>query len=192
MMAALFNTKQAAEYLGVSTGTLYNWRHKGRSPQYTSPYGKPLYHKDALDVFLGISTVSLPDVPEPKKAVKKEVSTQTDEVSYFNEFWNAYDNKKDRKKCLAIWKRKKLDKIGLDIIAKVAYQHENDPQWPKYQPNPSTYLNGDRWEDEVRQAKESEGADVDKIVKNLERKQAEGEVGFFSQQPEREITGERL
>lgn len=191
-MAALFNTKEAAEYLGVSIGTLYNWRHKGKSPKYSSPYGKPLYHKDALDIFLGIGAVSLPDVTEPKKTVKKDLSVQTGEVSYFEEFWDAYDNKKDRKKCLALWKRKKLDKIGVDIIAKVAYQHENDPQWPKYQPNPSTYLNGDRWEDEVREEKEGEETNVDKMVENLKRRRANGDNGFFSQTPEKEITGERL
>lgn len=185
----VLNPIQASEYVGFSANTLKVWRCQNKKPAYFKIGRSVRYRRSDLDSFLS------GDVEQEEKAVvsvKKEMSAQKKEADYFNEFWDTYDNKKDRKKCLAIWKRKKLDKIGLDIIAKVAYQHENDPQWPKYQPNPSTYLNGDRWEDEIREAKECEETDVDKMVENLKKRRANGDNGFFSQAPEKEIIGERL
>jgi len=70
----------------------------------------------------------------------------------FDTFWLAYpkDRRRDKKKALATWKRRHLDKQGEQIIADVKNRVENDDQWKRgFSPMPTTYLNGDRWEDEL-------------------------------------------
>jgi uncharacterized protein YdaU (DUF1376 family) len=70
----------------------------------------------------------------------------------FDTFWLAYPKarRREKKKALAIWKRRNLDSIAEQIIADVKNRIINDEQWKKgYVPMPTTYLNGDRWEDEL-------------------------------------------
>ena len=68
----------------------------------------------------------------------------------FEEFWKAYPQKADKKKAQAIWKRRKLDQKAETIITDVLNRIANDKKWADgYIPNPTTYLNGDRWEDEM-------------------------------------------
>lgn len=70
----------------------------------------------------------------------------------FAEFWEIYprDRRRDKKKALAIWKRRKLDNMADTIIDDVKNRVENDDQWVRgFSPMPTTYLNGDRWEDEL-------------------------------------------
>ena len=68
----------------------------------------------------------------------------------FDEWWNVYAKKADRKKCLAVWKRRNLDSQADMLIADAISRHANDRKWRDgYQSNPLTYLNGDKWEDEV-------------------------------------------
>jgi excisionase family DNA binding protein len=45
-------TDQAADYLSVSVGTLYNWRSQGRGPRYNTVGRIVRYHRDQLDAFL--------------------------------------------------------------------------------------------------------------------------------------------
>lgn len=73
--------------------------------------------------------------------------------SDFDRFWAAYPKKVKRKNSEQIWKRKKLDaKIDL-LLSDVANRIKNDRQWLEgYVPDPSTYLNGDRWNDDVQGA----------------------------------------
>jgi hypothetical protein len=72
----------------------------------------------------------------------------------FDDFWNVYPNRKDKKRAIDIWKRKRLDEQADDIIAKVAQQAANDRGWlDGYVPHPSTYLNGERWTDEIEAVK---------------------------------------
>ncbi len=70
----------------------------------------------------------------------------------FDEFWEAYprDRRRDKKKAQATWKRRKLDNMADLIINDVKNRVENDDQWKRgFSPMPTTYLNGDRWEDEL-------------------------------------------
>lgn len=51
--AGLLNTKQAADYLGLSPGTLMAWRYQQRGPTYCKIGGSVRYRKDDLDSFAG-------------------------------------------------------------------------------------------------------------------------------------------
>lgn len=68
----------------------------------------------------------------------------------FDDFWAAYPNTPRRvakAKCRALWKSKKLDEVGEDIIEHVR-KMSTTRQWQDgYEPAPLTYLNQRRWED---------------------------------------------
>jgi len=48
----LFDTKEAAEYIGHAVGTLNNWRVTGEGPKFIKPRRKVFYPKAELDAWL--------------------------------------------------------------------------------------------------------------------------------------------
>jgi len=67
----------------------------------------------------------------------------------FNDFWNMYPKKTGKKPCAIKWKLRKLDQIAEQIISDVEWRIKNDKKWlDGFIPNPLTYINQDRWEDE--------------------------------------------
>jgi uncharacterized protein YdaU (DUF1376 family) len=80
----------------------------------------------------------------------KDITPLVRTATRFDEWWDAYALKKNRKKALAIWKRRKLDSMADELIADAMKRHEHDDDWKRgFQPHPTTYLNGDRWNDEL-------------------------------------------
>lgn len=82
---------------------------------------------------------------------------QTEPAPTFEEFWEAYSYKKGRKKAEEKWNRLKLaDKLAC-MAAVPAYvastRKPTDPIVPHanipFRMHPLTYLNGERWEDEI-------------------------------------------
>lgn len=67
----------------------------------------------------------------------------------FDLFWKTYPKKVKRKDALRIWVKRKLY-LKLEIICTdVNRRKDIDPQWKNgYIPDPTTYLNGERWNDE--------------------------------------------
>ena len=57
------NTVQAAEYLGLSPGTLEVWRCLGRGPRYYKYSRRVFYEKSDLDVFVRTGLVNTIDSP---------------------------------------------------------------------------------------------------------------------------------
>lgn len=77
------------------------------------------------------------------------------ESEAFKKFWAIYPRKIAKKKCLKIWKSRGLDSRIDQILEKLAEQIRADDQWRQgFIPHPSTYLNQDRWEDEITLPKE--------------------------------------
>lgn len=85
------------------------------------------------------------DGPCTKKAHGSDLSAG------FEDFWSAYPKKVERKRAMEIWKRKRLHTRAPEITADVRDRAARDTGWHDgYVPNPTTYLNGERWTDEVR------------------------------------------
>ena len=83
---------------------------------------------------------------------KKGQVTLTD----FEKFWKAYPKKRKKKTALDIWKRKKPNTEAL--IADVKNRLSNDARWVGgFVPDPTTYLNQERWNDEVEQVERRPG-----------------------------------
>lgn len=71
----------------------------------------------------------------------------------FEKFWNEYPRKISKKKTLAIWlKLKPTPELAEKIIAAVRAQKQTK-QWKEndgqFVPHPTTWLNQERWEDEI-------------------------------------------
>jgi hypothetical protein len=76
--------------------------------------------------------------------------------SDFEKFWQRYPKKVKKKTAKDIWMRKKPD---LDtLLADIENRTSNDSQWQDgFIPHPTTYLNGERWNDDIQVSKVDRG-----------------------------------
>lgn len=82
-------------------------------------------------------------IPETERETETYTEKETDS---FTEFWKRYPKKVGKDKALAAWKKKSppID----DVLYALSWQIVSD-QWRKgFIPNPATYLNDGRWQDE--------------------------------------------
>tara|TARA_R100001143_G_C3357791_1_gene133618 strand:+ start:188 stop:1102 length:915 start_codon:yes stop_codon:yes gene_type:complete len=92
-----------------------------------------------------------PDIVKTQPLVKTENKVKTQgALSLFEQFWSAYPRKENKKRAGEVWKTKKLDRIGDQIIADVKKRSATHKQWIEgIIPHASTYLNGERWTDDI-------------------------------------------
>jgi hypothetical protein len=94
----------------------------------------------------------------------------------FEDFWSVYPKKVKKKKALEIWKRKRLHE-KTDLLTKdVEFRIDHDDRWRDgYIPDPTTYLNGERWEDEVskRVKKRTYADEIDDAVRKIAEREGE-------------------
>jgi hypothetical protein len=86
------------------------------------------------------------------KKEKINISCPSDDgLKYFDAFWKSFPRKQKKKDSQRIWKRDKLDNIAQNILEDVIKR--TDAYWrfkqKEYIPLPSTYLNGEGWNDEI-------------------------------------------
>lgn len=78
--------------------------------------------------------------------------------SGFEEFWKSYPRKVGKKAAQTAWKKAALPPIE-KVLSAVSKQKQS-PQWRKeggrYIPNPATWLNQGRWDDETSECDESD------------------------------------
>lgn len=149
----------------------YSGEFKGRSGQI--PVMRLTYVDDSLSEFTSTKNGTSPkngtgtcpkngtgdqsqkrDTESKRENLKEEVNntpkSSQEECVFFEKFWTLYPVKSAKKACLQKWKRKNLKSIAEDIISKVNLQLLNDRKWlAGYAPNPLTYLNQERWTDEL-------------------------------------------
>jgi hypothetical protein len=93
---------------------------------------------------------ALTPTPDLKEQEQKSSARQAER---FADFWAVYPKKVKRKDAEALWTRRKFDAIADALIADVLNRAANDDGWQRgYVPDPTTYLNQERWNDEVRAA----------------------------------------
>ncbi len=80
----------------------------------------------------------------------------------FMDFWNVYPIKKKKKTAHEIWKRKKLNAVADQLIQNVAACLKSDKQWlDGFIPHATTYLNQERWNDEIQATAAGERPETD-------------------------------
>lgn len=106
-----------------------------------------------------IFTKSIDSIPSnPRGSIKdridriEEIEKKEIEEAPFEKFWQAYPKKTSKATAFGIWTRKKLDH-HIDAIMSGLNAYKTSDQWRKeggkYIPMPSTFLNQERWEDEI-------------------------------------------
>lgn len=75
-------------------------------------------------------------------------------MTSFNSFWNEYPRKVNKKKTLEVWVKKIQPENGLfEQIMTSLRKAKKSTDWQKgevkYIPHPTTWLNGERWNDQV-------------------------------------------
>jgi len=102
--------------------------------------------KEVSTVSVDTNSASPRDLYENKKAKGNSMSLQDFEI-----FWNMYPNKVNRKKALE--KFLKLNSSLLDAILSGLKAAISSPDWTKdggkYVPHPTTWINGERWNDKI-------------------------------------------
>jgi hypothetical protein len=82
------------------------------------------------------------------KEYKEEEELKEDKEILFEQFWNLYDKKVERKNCF-----NKFIKLDLKVIEKiinvVPFYVKSTPDL-KYRKNPETWINGECWNDEIK------------------------------------------
>lgn len=74
----------------------------------------------------------------------------------FDEFWKAYPKKVAKAQAQKAWSKLKPDKALLTVIIEALKRQKQSAQWLRdngqYIPYPATWLNGRRWEDDLKQS----------------------------------------
>lgn len=81
-------------------------------------------------------------LPQEKEKEKENI------LLSFNIFWNIYDKKLDRAKCLKTWS--KIHPHKHELIYEQARKYVKSTPDSKYRKNPIRWLNGQCWEDEIQ------------------------------------------
>ena len=125
-------------------------------------------------------------MPETETETETEAEKETETEPWSNDFdrwWSIYPKKVGKKPAQTIWKRINPDADVL--IADIQERLARDDQWKRgYVPNPATYLNQERWTDELQQPKPDELTEADKYSISKRRTAAilqelnGGDVGF--------------
>ena len=102
---------------------------------------------------------ALPNVTcngEKEIELDTEIDTEIDKESSFGEFWSNYPNKKAKKDAVKAWGKIKLNNNLFNLIIESLEKHKKSVDWVKnggkFIPHPATWLNGERWNDEVEEA----------------------------------------
>lgn len=95
----------------------------------------------------------------------------------FAQFWAAYPKKADKKKARDIWKRRGLESRADELIADVEARKARHKPWlDGFVPNPTTYLNGERWEDDIDEKPSGSGGRVFESGAEARRRQLEEQL----------------
>lgn len=98
----------------------------------------------------------------------KDIVTDTvnKDNSDFDSFWNIYDKKTGRKDCIAKWNRLS-SKDRYEILKTLPEYIKSTPD-KKFRKDPSTYLNGECWKDEIITKTETGKQSIKSQSSNLE------------------------
>lgn len=99
------------------------------------------------------SSLSPLETPISESKPTSEVEKNRVRNGNFSLFWSGYPIKRGKKRAEDVWKRKRLDEKSEVICLDVERRKAEDEQWGRgYIPHASTYLNGERWNDELTSA----------------------------------------
>lgn len=84
-----------------------------------------------------------------KKGKKEKKEKNSIYTLDFDEFWRHYPRKIAKRKVFSIWKRRGLSKYLPEMLEFIDKAIKTKQWLDGYIPHPTTFLNGDRWEDDL-------------------------------------------
>ena len=100
--------------------------------------------------------ISKVDIEKPKQTTINDVQRVKEMESMFTEFWQAYPRKEAKQTAKKTFMKIKPTAELLAEILSGIEKHKNGEQWQQgktHIPFPATFLNGERWKDEVEEYK---------------------------------------
>lgn len=98
-------------------------------------------------------TQTNPDETQQETEKTAETPKESALERRFNEFWAAYPKKQAKGAAFKTWKRLKPSQELTDKMIAAIEAQKRSEQWMteggRFIPNPATWLNGERWEDEI-------------------------------------------
>ena len=182
---------QTKRYIKPTEKTINLWKK-------TSTLEENFYRRNLLPTieenFLNSRRNLLPKIKEnkgkintPSRARAREESAEKEKriEELFTQFYAAYPRKVGRKPARkAFAKIKNVESVLPDIMAalerqKQEYQRQHDPQKDKWQyfPHPTTWLHGERWNDEAETAAPSQPRQLRRWTQEDERREGEKAEG---------------
>jgi hypothetical protein len=129
-------------------GYLKNLRDSGiviAEMKSKNTFDKTLYYRIDYEM-LGASIPQKLGTRKTKSCVLSNTETTRD---YFGEFWKAYPKKVAKEDAISAWRKIKLDDILFAKMLKAIKDQKLSETEKQFIPNPATWLNARRWEDEV-------------------------------------------
>ncbi len=128
------------------------------------------YLKDVAYLVEMVETMNGTIKPEKAELIDFPVIQESNGASQFDRFWAIYPRKEKKKDAQIVWKRKKLDALADLILNDVNARIQRHGAWKEgFIPHPTTYLNGERWNDEIVEGKNGKQTSLDKTIESLQR-----------------------
>ena len=109
-----------------------------------------MYTVNVKSLHNGSETISQPpsEIISHRNSHSSKQSIKHYDQTGFDRWWAVYPKKKAKKEALRIWDKIKPD--GSILWADTIERTESDRDWKRgFAPNPTTYLNQERWNDEI-------------------------------------------
>lgn len=116
----------------------------------------------------------------------KQTNLTKESLSLFDVFWSAYPRHVAKQAALSAWQKLKPDGELLDRIMEGLARWKASDDWQRddgrYIPHPATWLNGKRWEDEMRQRPTATAANAVSAQRYSQRDYAEVQDDLLARQ----------
>jgi hypothetical protein len=155
-----------------------------RTETTTETTNTPLSPTDfAKRTIQGASSTAIDDLeiqPRPSKKNPRALSAR------FDAWYELYPVKKSKAAARQSWTKQNLDERADELMAILQRQVTQDAQWQRgYIPHPSTYLNQQRWEDEVTH-------EANRPVQQRSRHEHRAEISRYIDEQARRAIAEEL
>lgn len=125
--------------------------------EYVQSMSKDVQQEIDIDIELDIykdKDIGQKNDQNDTQVIKNDISLN----ELFDTFWKSYPKKVGKQSCLNWFKRKKPNQELVDKMISKVNEYKQTKQWQtkQYIPNPLTWLNQGRWEDEIVIEKENE------------------------------------
>ena len=125
-----------------------------QSTTFTSQPRLPVNHVDHTsqpDLLVPVNVV------DPKNTNIEIPIKKTNNTVGFDSFWKSYPKKEGKGACKKIWARLRPSKQLLEVMLGAVEDQKSTEKWKKdggqFIPMPATWLNQERWEDEIKKTK---------------------------------------